>query len=600
MADAPAGRAAPLAPGTVLEDGTRVGDYIGRSSGALNFFGEHPAAGRVAIKVLAPQLDAPLATMDDVFASLAGVRHVGVQSLISRGRIGPRSFLVYEYIDGQTLSAVISQLAESGRAVDRELVVGVVRSAAAALDVLHSVTSHGVLTASNLFLQRDGRLKIANPGYARLTVCAFGADTDEYRDSPYLAPEVRDDPWSATEASDIYSLGVVAVSLLAGRHLVPSEVAAAVADVCAAHPDLTQLLVSCVVEEPVMRLQSLRELHHLVGGGGGGGPAAAPEARVESDGFDALFGGVELPPVPALGDASAAAADPERWITSVGGRDFGPYTAEAIRGMLTRDEIDEHTTIVDVFTQETAALIDVPTFAEFTLDYLPERAKRRIAQEERRKVVVQTAKRTGTTTVVTGALATAAAFALAYALHVEKPPIPLADVVQPFPHTFQLDEPTYVEIRADDALIASLFDFSDPVPELAPSAGGPRRPRPDGTAAGDEPEPAEPSLDDYVVSFDSSRPASKLTVDDLNATLAANQSSIQLCFQRELRDNPDFRGVTVRLSIVPDGRTTNVRVDGRGRVSDDVQACLRRAFRVMVFPEFNDVPMNVSFPFQLQ
>ena len=37
------------------------------------------------------------------------------------------------------------------------------------------------------------------------------------------------------------------VSLLAGRHLVPSEVAAAVADVCAAHPDLTQLLVSCVV-----------------------------------------------------------------------------------------------------------------------------------------------------------------------------------------------------------------------------------------------------------------------------------------------------------------------------------------------------------------
>jgi hypothetical protein len=58
--------------------------------------------------------------------------------------------------------------------------------------------------------------------------------------------------------------------------------------------------------------------------------------------------------------------------------------------------------------------------------------------------------------------------------------------------------------------------------------------------------------------------------------------------------------VTVQWSIVPDGRTTNIRIESHGEVSDDARSCLRRAFRRMRFPEFNDVPMNISVPFLLQ
>jgi hypothetical protein len=200
-----------------------------------------------------------------------------------------------------------------------------------------------------------------------------------------------------------------------------------------------------------------------------------------------------------------------------------------------------------------------------------------------------------------GTLAAMGLMALIYLTQVESPPVPIDAMITAFEHEFVLQEPTFVEIQADESLIASLFDFSDPPPEEPSSGRSGRSGRSGGSESDDrEREEAPPSLEDYVVSFDSSRPSRKLSTDEINDTIAGNQSSIQRCFQRELRSNPDFAGVTVRWSIIPDGRTTDIRVEEHGEVTDEAKACLRRAFRRIRFPEFNDVPMTISIPFRLQ
>ena len=592
---------APIQAGTILQDGTIIGEYIGRSEGALNFYGENPNVGKVVVKILAPQLEEPLAAFRDTITSLYGVQHPALQQLVGRGTIGPRTFLTYEYIDGQTLRSALQQVIDSGGAVDAPTTAQFVVAASLALDALHAVAPHGVLTSENLFLQRDGKIKIVNLGFANLTLCAFGTTGDQYGNSAYLSPEVRADPWEATEVSDVYSLGVLMVGLLTGRHPTRTELPELVRMACARYPDLAEPIEACVAEEPVLRLQSMAEFRAAIRRAVPETAAAPEPTAAETDPLDDFLGGVELPDAPSLGSTETTSNDPERWITHIEGRDFGPYSTAGIHDLLTSDKIDENTQIVDLFSQETGTLIDIPEFTDFVMEYLPVRAKRNIARSEKRERTVKTAKRTGGLTAGLGTLAAVAVAVIIYLTQVDSPPVPMASMVHAYPHEFVLQEPTFVEIQADDELIASLFDFSDPPPEEPASSGrSGRSSRSGGDSAREPEEEAPPSLEDYVVSFDNSRPSRKLSNDEINATIAGNQSSIQRCFQRELRANPEFEGVTVRWSIIPDGRTTDIRVEEHGEVTDEVKACLRRAFRHMRFPEFNDVPMTISIPFRLQ
>lgn len=593
---------APVQAGTILSDGTIVGEYIGRSEGALNFYGESPNVRRVVIKILAPQLEGPLQAFSDTLSSLFGVQHPSLQRLLGRGTIGPRTFLTYEYVDGQTFRSALQQVIDSGSAVDGPTTAQFVVQASLALDVLHTVAAHGCLTSENIFLQRDGRLKVVNIGYASLTLCAFGSTGEQFGDSAYIAPEVREDPWAASEVSDVYSLGVLMVGLLTGKHPTRADLPDLVQMACARYPAMHEAIEASVAEESVLRLQSMSELRSAV-------QHAYPDVVVDEvptqeesiDELDDLLGGIELPDAPKLGTTDTSANDPERWITNIDGRDFGPYRSSGIRDLLTKDDINEDTMIVDLLSMESMPLVDVPEFTDFVMEYLPLRAKRNIAKAEKRQRNVKTAKRTGGLSAVLVVLGTVSLMAVVYFFQVDSPPVPIHEMISEFRHEFVLQEPTFVEIQADEALIASLFDFSDPPPE-EPAAGRSGRSGRSGSSGSDERESDEapPSLEDYVVSFDSSRPSRKLSTDEINGTIASNQSSIQRCFQRELRANPDFAGVTVRWSIIPDGRTTDIRIEEHGEVTDEAKACLRRAFRRMRFPEFNDVPMTISIPFRLQ
>src|SRR5699024_11151303 len=104
--------------------------------------------------------------------------------------------------------------------------------------------------------------------------------------------------------------------------------------------------------------------------------------------------------------------------------------------------------------------------------------------------------------------------------------------------------------------------------------------------------------EEYIIDFVSQKPAGKLNQSEVNATINKYASRIGSCFQEEMRNNANFKGATLRFSINPSGKTFSVRASTEGgKMSSTAEGCLVRAVRSMRFPQFNDVPMSVAYPF---
>ena len=95
-------------------------------------------------------------------------------------------------------------------------------------------------------------------------------------------------------------------------------------------------------------------------------------------------------------------------------------------------------------------------------------------------------------------------------------------------------------------------------------------------------------------------PPRKLTSDEIQTTLRTNLPRMQRCFGTELRSNPSFKGATVNWSVRADGKVFNVRLESAGDASKTLEICMVRTFRSIRFPAFNDLPMNISFPFVVE
>lgn len=297
--------------------------------------------------------------------------------------------------------------------------------------------------------------------------------------------------------------------------------------------------------------------------------------------------------------------DEERWLLRLQGVDYGPFDGPAVRAKLEADEIDEHTIVTDSRTENIQSLIDVPYFTEFVVDYIPVRERRRMEAEQRKQELVDEVKKRSvraTFSVALGAIVLSAIGLLG--LHVSgvlafrdlvetvRPTpleFPFDQVVRNYRFRFEVPEPEYQAIAADQALIASLFAERPASSRSSRSSGG------DSGLRFDEED------SDYVLDFDASQPARKLSSSEVNDTISANAGRISSCFQDELRDNSNFRGATLRFSINPSGRTFSVRASTEGgRMSRTAESCLVRAVRAMRFPQFNDVPMSVSYPFYVR
>ncbi|MGC4121207.1 MAG: serine/threonine-protein kinase [Myxococcales bacterium] len=218
-----------LAPGTLVLDGRfRVERLLGRGGMGLVYLAEQVSLGRkVALKVLRSDLSQD--GMSERFRReaqlLSSVEHPGVVRVIDFGHHEGSACLVMEYVEGESLEAVL--LKEAPLSIERA--EGLLGQLAQGLAAIHAKgIVHRDLKPENVTLSRgpDGReqARLLDFGIARLaepepangvTQMGFVLGTPEY-----MSPEqAMGRPLDAR--SDLYALGILAYRMLSGRHPLP-------------------------------------------------------------------------------------------------------------------------------------------------------------------------------------------------------------------------------------------------------------------------------------------------------------------------------------------------------------------------------------------
>ena len=196
----------------------RLGSQIAAGGVGEVWRAEDTVLGRlVAVKLLRAEFAEHAETLARFRAE---ARHAGALSHPAIARVfdygEPVSpyppFLVMELVDGPSLSAVLA-----AGPLDAAQTLDVVAQVASGLQAAHAAALvHRDIKPANLLLAADGQVKITDFGIAHVAGSAPVTRTGTVVGTPaYLAPE-RVSGASATPASDLYSLGVVAYHCLAG------------------------------------------------------------------------------------------------------------------------------------------------------------------------------------------------------------------------------------------------------------------------------------------------------------------------------------------------------------------------------------------------
>jgi serine/threonine protein kinase len=191
---------------------------IGRGGMGSVWLGRDTLLGReVALKRigLMPGAASPDLQRAEREARLAArLNHPHVVAVFDLVEEGDETWLVMEYVEGITLSAFVKR----DGALTPDEAAPLVRQAADALAAAHAAgIVHRDVKPSNMLVTRDGEVKLTDFGIARAEADASLTRTGLVTGSPaYLAPEVASGA-TATEASDVWSLGATLYHLLAAH-----------------------------------------------------------------------------------------------------------------------------------------------------------------------------------------------------------------------------------------------------------------------------------------------------------------------------------------------------------------------------------------------
>lgn len=195
-------------------------EVLGRGGMGVVYKARQKALGRlVALKLLAPERVA-----DPKFAerfaheaqALAALSHPNIVTIHDFGQAGEVYYLLMEFVDGVNLRQAMT----AGRFTP-EQALAIVPPVCEALQYAHEHNIvHRDIKPENLLLDKEGRVKIADFGIAKM-LGDTSPDQDHAESQPagtpqYMAPEQKDRR-VADHRADIYSLGVVLYEMLTGE-----------------------------------------------------------------------------------------------------------------------------------------------------------------------------------------------------------------------------------------------------------------------------------------------------------------------------------------------------------------------------------------------
>ena len=245
----------------------------------------------------------------------AALHHPNIAAVFDYGDNHDAPYLVMELVPGEPLSTLIET--NGGDGLEPDVVRSIAGQAALALAAAHeSGVVHRDVKPANIIVTPDGQAKLTDFGIARPAHGKGHTLTGEVLGTPeYLSPEQALGE-TATEASDLYALGVIAHEMLTGSKPFDAgtPVATAVAQVSEEPPplpptvpdDLKSVVEACLAKSPAERPADARALADALLEPLGGMPLSSLPAPVSSQPSPTR----SLPPVPASGPDPAAGTDP--------------------------------------------------------------------------------------------------------------------------------------------------------------------------------------------------------------------------------------------------------------------------------------------------
>jgi hypothetical protein len=222
------------------------------------------ALGRdVALKILVPNHPGAAERFATEARALARLSHPGIVTVYDVGRDGELCWLAMEFVDGPTLREAMH-----AKTLDPIRALALIPTLCDALQYAHDQgVVHRDIKPENLLLDRDGRLKIADFGLARM-LCDENGQTQHSQTvlgtPSYMAPEQIEHPASVDHRADLFALGVVFYELLTGElplgRFSPPSAKVAI-DI-----RLDAVVLRALEKEPSMRWQQAGDIRQQVDG----------------------------------------------------------------------------------------------------------------------------------------------------------------------------------------------------------------------------------------------------------------------------------------------------------------------------------------------
>jgi serine/threonine-protein kinase len=195
----------------------KLTELLGRGGMAEVYKARHPQLERhVTIKVLHSYLaegEDFLMRFKREARAVAALRHAHIVQIHDFDVQDETYYMVMEYIDEGTLQARMASLAEAGAYTPVEQVLSILRQVAEALDYAHRQgIIHREIKPSNILLASSGEAYLTRI----LSTTQFTATGALIGTPTYMSPEQALGE-ELTDASDIYSLGVILFELLTGK-----------------------------------------------------------------------------------------------------------------------------------------------------------------------------------------------------------------------------------------------------------------------------------------------------------------------------------------------------------------------------------------------